>query len=218
MPVAHWKSSLTTLTVSPQTGGGTGNTTCDGRVGRQAVDQTFSNIRSGAGTANSETDTILSPYLHASATTGQYQTLRRVGLTFDTSSIPSAANILSVTLRLYGQNKLANIGQLGIVVCAFSPQAANDFVNSDYDLARWPSTEYARISYSAWIVDDWNNITLPVGVVNKGGITNIGLRNTADFDNSTSGISWSASAISGIYFYAADNGSNIPQLVVEYEL
>lgn len=217
MPVAHWRSGITTLTVSPQAGAGAGNVTCDGRVGRQGVDQTFANIRSGTGTAHSETETSLAVYLYASATSNQFQQLRRCIHTFDTRSIPTNAIIHSVTLRLYGYDKLNNIGSFGLVICAVTPQNNADLVNSDYNLTYWPSTEYARISYASWNTGGWNTFTLSTSVINKGGITAIGARLTCDFDNDSSGITWTANNISGIYWRAADYGTNIPELIITYE-
>lgn len=209
-------SERLTLVVSPQPGSGGSNATCDGRVGRQGVSESFTAIRSGSGTANNEAESILTLILLASATTGQYQTLRRIGMTFDTGSIPSYATVLAVTLRLRGYDKRSDLGTCDLVICEFAPAANNDFVNADYALSAW-GAQLARVSYGAWSTTGYNEIALPTTAVTKGGITRIGARLGWDYDNSTSGLTWSANLVTGYYWRAADYGSDQPQLVVEYE-
>jgi len=206
------------LATSPQPGAGGTNVTCDGRLARQAVDETFSTIRGGNGTNHSETETALAPYLHASTTSNRFQTLRRVGMTFDTRDIPANATILSARLLLYGYDKLAGLGQTSLIVCAFTPANPADFVNADFNLTNWPATSYGSISYSSWSTSGYNTITLSNTAVNRGGITALGLRLDWDFSNTTTGLTWASNAITGFYARSADYGLDYaPRLEVEYQ-
>lgn len=192
-------------------------TTVDGRAARSGVDQTFANIRSGAGNNQNDSETGSgSPSLTASATSNQYSLMRRAIWLFDTSSIPSGATINSATLTLRGAAKGNGLGSPDLVIDVPSPASNTAVATADFNIANWAGTEKGRMTYASYSAAGDNVITLNVNCIVKAGITKLGGRLGWDFDNSTTGLTWSSGLNSYFQWTTADNGSNKPTLTVDY--
>src|SRR5690554_3011578 len=120
---------MPSITLRPAAGA---NSPVDGSVGRAGFNQTFSNIRSGAGNSSGVSLGVDAIVLTASTTTNQFQSLWRVIICFDTSSLPEDAIITSATLRLYGATKEGELGTTSLDVVSASPSSTSNLVDSDY--------------------------------------------------------------------------------------
>lgn len=188
--------------------------TFDGRVVRGSVDQTLTNIRSGAGNGSSDTDaTYQAPRLVASTTTNQFAALYRAIWLFDTSAIPADATINSATLRLYCTAKTTGLGTPELDIVGSNPASNTAVANADYGNVN--TTVHGSIAGASVSTSAYNDITLATTAITKAGITKLGGRLNWDTDNSFTG-SWSSGAGSGFTLVCADNGSNKPELVVVY--
>jgi hypothetical protein len=213
----NWNLGFDTLTQYP--GSTAANNPCDGQVGREAVNETFSTIRAGAGNANATSS--IQVRLSASATNNQYQMLRRALTCFDTSALPDTANISEAVLSLYGTAKGNTLGETPLHVCAVAPAATNAIANADY--GNFSTTSFGSISYTNFDGGNkYNGITLNSdgkSAISLTGITKYGQRLGWDILNDTTGLSWNASTNFTVFAYnsaAAAGTSTDPKLVVTY--
>lgn len=205
-----------TLTAYPDPS--TGATTVDGHVRRSSVNQTFANIRSGAGVVNSSTtaqENILQ--LTASTTTDQFAVMRRYYWLFDTSSISSGATISSATFSVYGSAKANGIGSPALDIVTATPASNNTLVNGDYAIANFGTTVHGSVAYANYSTSAYNDITLTTTSVTKAGITKFGGRNSWDTSGTFSG-TWVSGDVSSMQAYSADQAdiTNDPKLVVVF--
>lgn len=192
--------------------------TVDGHVRRSSVDQTFANIRSGAGVANSATtaqENILQ--LTCSTTTDQFAVMRRYFWLYDTTSVPSGANVSSVTKSVYGSAKTGNIGSPDLDIVTATPASNTALANGDYAVANFGTTVHGSVTYAGFSTSGYNDITLTTTSITKAGITKFGGRNSWDTDASFTG-TWVSGDVSSMQAYSADQTgtSNDPKLVVVY--
>ncbi len=207
----------TTLTAYPAAS--SGGASVDGRVYRTGVDQTLADIRSGAGTTVSVTET--GPQfarLVASTTSNQFSENIRAIWTVDTSSIGDADVISSATFSLYGIAKSNGLGSPDLHIAGATPASDNNLVTGDYGQVQ--TTSYGSVTYAGYSTTGYNDITLNatgIAAVSKTGVTKFSGQTSWDLNNSFTG-SWSSSAAS--YFqcrFADQTGTtNDPKLVVIY--
>jgi hypothetical protein len=87
----------------------------DGYTARDSVDQTFANIRSGAGTTSNDSGGSIIVALRGSTTTNQYQTLRRASMAWDTRTLAGNwIDVSAVSYWGYGNNKIENLGAFDV--------------------------------------------------------------------------------------------------------
>lgn len=204
---------MTTTIIYPDAG--TGGTTVDGHVRRSGVDQTFTNIRTGAGVANSATTANENcAQLTATATSNQYSVLRRFIITADSSAVPSGDTVSAFTVSLYGTGKGNGLGDAELDVVTSSPASNNSLVNADYTYTNFGTTPLGSVTYSGFSTAGYNDISCDVSGVTKAGITKIGLRLSWDTDNSAP--TWSSGAVSSFQIYTADQAgtTNDPKLTI----
>jgi hypothetical protein len=196
--------------------------TAGGLVWRDGVNETFTNIRTGAGTGLWE-GTGGGLYLGATSTSSQYSELHRGIFIFDTSLIGSTSTITSATLSLYGltANYKGNglglsAAHAGLALVSASPASDTNLANSDYGTLG--STRFATdFAYADWTASTYNVITLNaagLAAINKTGNTRIGMRWAVDLDAGTP--AWSSSQYSFIYWNFLSMGTGIPKLIVNY--
>ena len=210
-----------TLTVYPDPG--TGATTVDGVVVRNGVDESWSAIRSGAGTV-SDAGSASWPtfYMEASATSNQWAIVRRCIFTFDTASIGSGV-VSSATLSLYGAGKGDNlVAAPDVDVYAATPAANNSLSASDYGQIGSVSQTGSPISYAAWNTAGYNPFTFnATGVANiaAAGISRFGTRN-ANYDVANTAPPWVITSNAFVESYHADQtgSANDPKLDVTYSI
>jgi len=210
-------------TFRPQAGSGGTNTTVDGVASRGSVDETFSVISSSAGNSATATDTVLVTRINSSATTNQFSTLRRIAITFDTSSIGSSAEVKAATLRMYVQTASnTGLGDTTVDVVGVTLTNANGVTTGDYAVSRWGTTVFAQMSLSTITTTGDKDFSLNssgLSHINKTGITQLGLRLGWDTGGSFTG-TWAASTSSGCAWRSADNAggaATAPRLIVEFE-
>lgn len=207
---------MTTTIVYPDAG--TGGTTVDGHVRRHGVDQTFSAIRTGAGTGHGDTYANENcAQLSASTTSGQYSVQRRSIITANTSGVPSGDTVSSLTLSLYGSAKGNGLGEPALDVVTANPASDNDLVNADYSYTLFGATALGSVAYADFSTAGYNDIAVDPSVVAKGvgAVTKLGLRLAWDTQNSFGG-SWVSAAFTSFQIYFADQAgtTNDPKLTI----
>lgn len=216
-----WNLGFDSLTVYPDADPET--TSTDGDANRASVDQTFTDIRSGAGTGQDPAGTNGGPYLAASTTTDQFAQQNRYFGLFDTSSLDDDATVSAATLSIYGAAKSNNLGSPEIVTVSSSPASNTNIVAADYAIANFGSTEFAsRLSYASFTTSAYNDISLNasgISNISLTGISKFGIISGWDFDNSFGG-SWSSAAVSQMRFNTADvaDTTTDPKLAITFSL
>lgn len=220
-----WNLGFDTLTVYPDAS--TSATTVDGRAVRNNTStETFSTLRAGAGTAGEPSavnDFTLA--VVASSTTDQYTILTRGIFLFDTSSIADGATIDTATFSQYLNSELNQLSgdssaNSAMVVVGSTPASNNNIVASDY--GQLGSTELGRSgNQSTFSFGTYTDVILNdtgEAAISKTGITKLGTRYGWDFDNTTTGLTWSSGGLQGFNGSYADETGNTkdPKLVVIY--
>lgn len=197
----------------------------DGRVYREPSSETFSTIRSGAGTGADDTGKDWSSFgggglrITASVTTDQYQRLIRMIFGFDTSSINDTDVVSAATLSFYHDAKSNGCGDPGVSIGSATPASSTSLASSDY--GNTGSTTFASKAYASISTGAYNDYTL-----DSNGLANITLTGTSffcaklkwDMDNDTTGLTWDAVNQSLVGFRMADYSgtSSDPKLVVTH--
>lgn len=197
----------------------------DGRVFRDAVNETFGTIRGGNGTGAQDLTTENQiTGLRATATTNQYQTIHRSVFGFDTSTLPDTDVISSATISVAsaGAHELGNGDDQVDVVSASGLASPSSLTAADYQNA-FGTTRFATgklistLSSSAGTYNDWPLNATGIAAINKTTNTFLGMRGKWDVDNSFTG-SWSSNGYTLFYGRYADyTGTTAdPKLVVEH--
>lgn len=185
----------------------TETTSVDGKSSN--TNATWSTCRDAA-TGSVATDSDSSSYL-AFASTG-YE-INRGFFLFDTSSLNDNATKDSATFSLYRNDvqTFQNVNTTDIDLVTSTPASNTAITTADYDqigssvLGSFAMASTSNGSYFDITVSDLSTVSLT-------GISKYAVRNSRDTDNSAP---TSSNQISGNY---ADNGTNIPKLVVNYTL
>lgn len=203
---------MASLTTNPQTSGGGGNVSCDGRATSGfGVDMTAAHgITTGDGASTTGTIDFIRALQNGS---GTY--LGRLVFTFDTSSLTSGATISSATLRLYGNStNFINQSSTSAAVVAYTG-VSNNYQASDFGSFQYTALA-SPIALASLNQSGYNDFALNgtgLALVNKTGVTRLGVITEVDRAITT------ITAQDNIFnFVMADNGSNKPELVVTYTL
>jgi hypothetical protein len=189
----------------------------DGYAGRTSVDQTYSNIRSGAGNNSLDNGATIHASLRGSTTTDQFQILRRGIMVFDTTLLDF--NYVTVTdsdLRVTGNSLIESMGTPDYdIVLATSPSSATAIVNGDYDIGGFTTgTIYASLASAS--LSGSAEMTFATGstAVQTAAVTRLGMLMSWDTDNSFGG-TWGSSNWNRLYVDSAD-GTVPPALDVTF--
>ena len=203
---------------------GNGATTCDGYITRQTGDQTWASLIGGAGSFGGTTDTQQPLFnFNAGTASNTYDNMTRSMFTLDTSALPVNAVISLVTFSFYGTAKQDTFGvSPDVDVYSLAPAQNNNFTAPDYSAIGSTSYTGSPISYASWLTAAYNVFTLNAtgrAAVSRTGITKLGCRN-ANYDVAGVAPTWTASAQSYVFGYAADQtgSSNDPKLEVTFAL
>lgn len=214
-----WNAGFDTLTQYP--GSTAAGNPCDGDVFRASVNETFTNIRDGAGNNNSTASLIIE--IDCSGTTNRFSRLDRVQALFDTSALTAAANISEAVLSF---NRTAAFNTLTGTAPSYDavssdPASTSAVANGDYAKAKWGTTPFATIAhgstangYNAWTLNASGKSN-----ISKTGISKFGLR--IDWDTSgTFGGTWGNSKGAGLTLTSSSGGGTTtgPKLVITYTL
>lgn len=201
------------------------NTSVDGYVaGGWAAGLSFANIRDRPGNNSNDSGADMYTFLKAHADNNEFETLRRLVILFDTSTIGAATVIASAVLSLYPTSKtntlLLSAAHAGHALVSSNPTANDALQNADFAIARFGNTRYITdLAYADITVDQYNDMTLNAAGKNaiaKTGITKFGMMLAVDLDNGTP--NWVAGAkYCLVIFKAADGGAATkPKLEVTY--
>lgn len=207
---------LDTATFNPASGA---NSPVDGRAARNGVNQTFANIRAGAGVSANNTASSDGPYLFSTGTTDQYDTLIRFFTLFNTATLTADATISAAVISFYGSDKANGNGSPAFHVAAATPAANDSIAASDY--GNVGSTSFGNVAYASYSTSAYNDITLDANGranISKTGISKFSEQLSWDILNDTTGLVWAGGAESYTLFNTADAVSNNPKLVVTYTL
>lgn len=210
------KIYLTTSTFNSVAGA---NSPVDGTAFRTGVDQTFANIRAGAGNGSQTTfNEDLSNLLDASTTSNQFDGMERGFFAFDTSSIPDTDAISSATFSSYvtaiGTGLDHNSGLYLGTLASNANVANSDYEGTVSNTTKQSDTATATASIGTGAYYDQPLNATGIGNINKTGITVFSSRSTQDADSSAP--AWVSGVSSGITIFWADKTTNIPKLVVEH--
>jgi len=223
------KQGSTTFTLYPDAGtGGGGNTTVDGHVIREGVDEVFSTLLAGAGVSHDDTQGSALLRVTASGTSGQYARIDKGIKLFDGSA--TSGTVTSATLSLWLNQDLNNLtgdtsSNSQLVVIASTPASNTDLVNGDY--GQLGTTEFGASGNQSTLTTDntaYTDITLDGDgiahiqtAIDGDGIIKTGTMQRWAFADTTTGLTWSDGAAQGIRWLSADNAgtTNDPKLVYE---
>lgn len=209
-----------TLIVYPDPG--TGLTTVDGEVSRFNANDTWGNIRAGAGTIANATIVRPSLYTDTSSTTNRFNQIRRCPILFDTSSLTGAANISAAVLNMTASPFISDALSMSVNLTTVTLGTDNTLVASDYNVANWGSTKLTTDKSIGTISPSgtWTFTLNASGLaaINKTGNTSIGMRFAEDIDNVAP--TWSSSTNEQLGWESADaTGTSLdPELVVTFTL
>lgn len=190
----------------------------DGYTGRSVGNESFSTIRAGAGATAADSEATATVQIRAATSSNLYDILRRAQLVYDTTAAPSDITLTSAVLKLFGQDKNTGLGG-SISITSLTTASDTAIGTGDHAVANYGSTSFFSALVSGLSTTAYNLCTLDAnGIANfvKGGKTKYGVRTSFDVDNSSP--TWSSGANTYFNFYTADNGTNKPQLQIEFTL
>lgn len=164
-------------------------TSVDGYVRREATNESWSTIRSGAGVTANDSVSRLEFFATSGSTTDNWDAISRIVTLFDTSSIPDTDSIDSATLSFYLESAITNPSTFsfssGIVTT--SPASNTALVASDY--GNFTFTRQATdVVFTSWTTGAYTDHTLNstgLGNISKTGVTKFGMTTDDDIDNTT---------------------------------
>lgn len=215
-----------TLTVYPDANPETN--TVDGTVYRDATTagQSWSNLRSGAGTAAVDNDSGDGCATGVATLTehqnnGTYRYIFRGITLFDTSTITATDTINAATLSFWGACKLYPSGTFSHDIYSANPSSNTALAASDYGTTGTTSLSESPISSSNYSTSAYNDFTLNstgLNSITKGGISKFSFKWTQDSGDTDPGVT----ATDQVYTvnYAAEHAGTTsdPKLFVTYGL
>jgi len=210
--------SFTTLTAYPDPDPET--TTVDGYIlcGLNGSSVPWATLRAGGSALSADDSSTILLSEPINLNTIAVSQLRRSMTLFDTSSIGSGS-IDSATFSGYGfqQRNSDNDGLDTIDIIEASPASNTALVSTDF--TNFTFTSYASLDITGMSASGYNDFTLsPTTIINKSGVTKLGIIEGHDFSDGTSPGLPSSDNSNFLRFYSADQSgtSNDPKLVVEY--
>jgi len=198
------------------------STSVDGEAARTTVDQTFADIRSGAGNASLPSASEIIAQLTANTTTNHFKRLRRMIFLFDTSALPDSDAIDSATMDFVATLSTNTYSETAFVALVTSTPASNtNIVDADY--AQLGTVDQATDLNVASVTADsstYNLFTLNstgLGNISKTSITKFGMRLAFDADNSSP--TWGSNHDAKTHVATAEevlSGDKRPRLVVTH--
>ena len=214
-----WNLGFDTLTAYPGDNGA--DDPVDGYTLQGVNDDTWANIRDGAGNASGysgETGNFIVK-IQNGQTTG-FVSINRSIYCFDTSALTVGATISATVLSLYGLTKADGVSiSLDLDIYTSTPASTTSLVNGDYTQIGITSQTGGAIAYASIVTSAYNDFTFNAtgrGNVSKTSISKFGIRNAnrdvADSEPGYAG-SYASSHFTANY---SDNATNKPKLVVTY--
>lgn len=181
-------------------------TTCvDGQTQRASGVTDWPTIRDGAGTSATDSSTAIEIYLSTWFGAGQWHTLQRGHILFDTSSL-TGRSVTSATLGMTPTGTRSNTlnTSWGVALCATNPASNTAIVSSDHQTVsdtRFADTDVAHANPMSG-VKTWDLNTSGLAAIDVDGISKFGLRHDKDLEDVEN---FSGTGRSDyVYFYTAD--------------
>lgn len=204
--------------------------TVDGVVMRAGSTDTWSQIRDGAGTASADSVAESSGICIGVGLKvqdvggGAFDGLGRIIALFETSSLGAEADILSAICSFdcaLGQDNFLTEGEDELCITACSPASNTALANSDYNIANWSDTKLANEVDKDSLAGngaytDWTLNAAGLAQISKTGITKLGLRFSADIDNSQPSPVLQDECTTIIVRFADYGAGSAPKLVITY--
>lgn len=197
-------------------------TTCvDGQTQRASGVTDWPTIRDGVGTYANDSSTEIQIYLSTWFGAGQWHTLQRGHILFDTSSL-TGRSVTSATLGMTPTGTRSNTlnTSWGVALCATNPASNTAIVSSDHQTVsdtRFADTDVAHANPMSG-VKTWDLNTSGLAAIDVDGISKFGLRHDKDLEDveNFSG----TGRLDYAYFYSADQSGTAsdPYLEVTHEL
>lgn len=218
--IAYGKIGNTTSTFNPNTGTGTAPIDGDGGVGTVQNDA-FATIIARNGDDHDDTGlTRNAVALKASATTDQFENYKYSLYGVPSGGLPDTDDIISAVFSVYVNSKVTNLGSDDMVVVAGgTPADGSDLANTDFNPSGRGSTLFATgkdissLTNNAYA--DYSLNASGIAHISKTADTWFAITTQSVVDGSFGG-TWSSGADTSVNVNMADNGSNIPKLVVEH--
>lgn len=181
--------------------------------------ESWATIRAGAGTgADPSAASQFSPNVEVLAAGGNFRTLTRGIILFDTSSLPANATITSATFSIWIISKGDSWTDGGLCLVSSAPASNANIATTDFPTANFGTTEYAtRVTLASITTGQYLDMALNASgltFINTPGIQKFGLMISYDLDNTSKATTAGFSANVDVDY--ADNGSNIPKLAITY--
>lgn len=125
---------------------------------------------------------------NATFDTPDYQ-ISRIGLSFNTASIPDDDTVTAVIIKVYPTSLDSNTNTVDLDAVSFAPSDPTSHVVGDYVKAKWGTSQFGVITYATLgsNLNTLNSINLDangIDEINKTGHTSYGLRCSRDTDDS----------------------------------
>ncbi len=151
---------------------------------------------------------------------GKYVLYRGV-MTFDTSTLPDNATIISADISLYGTDHNDDFGDSVWNLYSHDTASGNELVAADAYVSNFGTTPYleTQITTGNWYDDDWNTFVLNsagMELINPDGITRFSIREeTHDVGNSAP---MGSDQTCHITYDTADESGKEPRLEITYQV
>lgn len=188
--------------------------------------QTWSALRSGAGTASGYTGTAYpSPIIGRGTSNSTWYRLGRSFFLFDTSAINDTDSVGSATFSFTSSSKANNalVSSSGIDLVLSSSTPASNSAIADSDYSQVGRTSFGTIFYASTTANSstYNQINLNasgLAEINKTGVTRFGVRAFADLSDSVPSGMGGEGAASEIYMIMSEQSGTTadPKLVIEH--
>jgi hypothetical protein len=183
------------------------------------TDGTWAQVRGDAGDASHINPTRAELSVKSTSDTDAWDSLFRIGLSFDTSDIGAGSTINSATIDFpgYGKSNTFTTAK-DIALTEFSPDTDGVLVTADYNTFVDTRLSDSDLIYANFDINDrygYNTLTLNedgISAISKTGWTTLMLRIANDVDNS---ISWE-SGVTTYYNIHITTADKIPKLTIEY--
>ncbi len=196
------------------------STSVDGYVARGSVDETFSTLRSGAGTGFQDSNTPIWVQIQSSVTTNQWAAVNRMIILFDTATLSDTDTIDSATFSLYvvsQENAFGGSPALDLVDS--NPASNTGLANADYGnvgtVLLASAKLFSNITSSQY--NDWTLNSTGLSNISKTSVSKFGMRIDGDVTN-TAPTTWASNTYQALQGFAADVAGTTqdPKLVVEH--
>lgn len=199
------------------------STSVDGPVAFRNQNDTWANVRGGAGNYSDDSSAgQAAAEIKHSTTSNNFSFIYRGILLFDTAPITDTDVISSATLSVYGYIKFASTGNSPTInVFASNPSSNTSLTNADYTTLGTTALSTA-ITYGSFNDAGYNSFSLNssgLALLNVSGVSKYGTRE-ATYDATNTAPTWRSDENDGFRYKFADASGTTqdPKLVIEHSI